>query len=264
MIAKIEKREAAEAAEEIVQAAAAASWSRAATSASRCRSRACRRSRSGCWRSPGATPGRHHGHPDARLDGPLDAPDPRRGDRRRERRLRRDRRADALRGDRDREIPDRGGADDGPDRRGVRAPSALRGMACTRAPATRSTTSPTPSPTPRSSAAYQLDLAVLVVPTRSGRTPRLVSAHRPRVPVLALSERIETVRRVNLLFGVQSAQHDEPPNLDELLASSAERARELGLRPLRRPDRHHGRPRRPGPRHEPARGPPGSVDAVPS
>ncbi len=79
------------------------------------------------------------------------------------------------------------------------------------------------------SAAYQLDLAVLVVPTRSGRTPRLVSAHRPRVPVLALSERIETVRRVNLLFGVQSAQHDEPPNLDELLASSAERARELGF-----------------------------------
>jgi len=78
------------------------------------------------------------------------------------------------------------------------------------------------------SAAYQLDLSVLVVPTRSGRTPRLVSAHRPRVPVLALSERVETVRRVNLLFGVQSAQHDEPPNLDELLASSAERARELG------------------------------------
>ena len=35
-------------------------------------------------------------------------------------------------------------------------------------------------------AAYQLDLAALVVPTRSGRTARLVSAHRPRVPVLAL------------------------------------------------------------------------------
>ena len=34
------------------------SWSRAGTSASRCRSRACRRSRSGCCRSPGATPGR--------------------------------------------------------------------------------------------------------------------------------------------------------------------------------------------------------------
>jgi pyruvate kinase len=77
-------------------------------------------------------------------------------------------------------------------------------------------------------AAYQLNLAVLVVPTRSGRTPRLVSAHRPRVPVLALSERLETVRRVNLLFGVRSAQHDEPATLDELLSSSAERARDLG------------------------------------
>jgi len=40
---------------------------------------------------------------------------------------------------------------------------------------------------------------------------------------------IETVRRVSLLFGVHSAQHDEPPNLDELLASSAVRARELGF-----------------------------------
>jgi pyruvate kinase len=79
------------------------------------------------------------------------------------------------------------------------------------------------------SAAYQLDLSVLVVPTRSGRTPRLVSAHRPRVPVLALSERLATVRRVNLLFGVQSALQDEPPNLDELLSSSALRARELGF-----------------------------------
>ena len=50
---------------------------------------------------------------------------------------------------------------------------------------------------------YTLGLAALVVPTRSGRTARLVSAHRPRVPVLAVSPRIETVRRLNLLFGVQ-------------------------------------------------------------
>jgi pyruvate kinase len=78
-------------------------------------------------------------------------------------------------------------------------------------------------------AAYQLNLAALVVPTRSGRTPRLVSAHRPRVPVLALSERLGTVRRVNLLFGVRSAHHQEPPSLDELLAASAAQARDLGF-----------------------------------
>jgi pyruvate kinase len=78
-------------------------------------------------------------------------------------------------------------------------------------------------------AAYQLDLAALVVPTRSGRTARLVSAHRPRVPVLALSERPGTVRRLNLLFGVTPAAHGDAPILDELLTGCAERARELGL-----------------------------------
>ena len=78
-------------------------------------------------------------------------------------------------------------------------------------------------------AAYQLDLAALVVPTRSGRTARLVSAHHPRVPVLALSERPGTVRRLQLLFGVTSTHYKEPGILDELLEGCAERARDLGL-----------------------------------
>jgi pyruvate kinase len=78
-------------------------------------------------------------------------------------------------------------------------------------------------------AAYQLGLAVLVVPTHSGRTARLVSAHRPNIPVLALSPRPETVRRLNLLFGVVSARNDEPESINELLESCADRARELGL-----------------------------------
>jgi pyruvate kinase len=42
---------------------------------------------------------------------------------------------------------------------------------------------------------YTLGLAALVVPTRSGRTARLVSAHRPQVPVLAVSPRIECAAR---------------------------------------------------------------------
>jgi pyruvate kinase len=78
-------------------------------------------------------------------------------------------------------------------------------------------------------ALYQLDLAALVVPTLSGRTARLVSAHRPRAPVLALSPRLETVRRLNLLFGVRSALNEEPETLDELLESCALRAKELGF-----------------------------------
>ena len=78
-------------------------------------------------------------------------------------------------------------------------------------------------------AAYQLDLSAIVVPTRSGRTARLVSAHRPRMPVLALSPRQETVNRLNLLFGARSAHNEEPDNLNELLAGCAEKARELGV-----------------------------------
>jgi pyruvate kinase len=78
-------------------------------------------------------------------------------------------------------------------------------------------------------AAYQLGLSALVVPTRSGRTARLVSANRPQVPVLALSPRPETVRRLCLLFGVQAEYNEEPETLDELLASCAERAARLGL-----------------------------------
>jgi pyruvate kinase len=78
-------------------------------------------------------------------------------------------------------------------------------------------------------AVYQLGLAALVVPTRSGRTARLVSAHRPRVPVLALSPRIETVRRLKLLFGVTSALNEEPDSINDLLEDCARRAGELGL-----------------------------------
>ena len=78
-------------------------------------------------------------------------------------------------------------------------------------------------------AVAELGLAALVVPTQSGRTARLVSAHRPRVPVLALSPRIETVRRLNLLWGVACELHEQPENLNDLLDSCAHRARELGF-----------------------------------
>jgi pyruvate kinase len=78
-------------------------------------------------------------------------------------------------------------------------------------------------------ATYRLDLAAIVVPTRSGRTARLVSAHRPRVPVLAVSARIETVRRMNLLFGVQAVSAPQWESLRRLLDDSAELVREAGL-----------------------------------
>ena len=76
---------------------------------------------------------------------------------------------------------------------------------------------------------YTLGLKALVVPTRSGRTARLVSAHRPRVPVLAVSPRIETVRRLNLLFGVQCVIADDWESLRLLLDDCAKLARDTGV-----------------------------------
>ena len=76
---------------------------------------------------------------------------------------------------------------------------------------------------------YRLGLAAIMVPTNSGRTARLVSALRPRVPVVAISPRPETVRRLNLLFGVSSVFHDDWQDLRELLDDSAAIAREVGV-----------------------------------
>jgi pyruvate kinase len=78
-------------------------------------------------------------------------------------------------------------------------------------------------------ATYRLELAAIVVPTASGRTARLVSSYRPRVPVLAVSARPETVRRVNLLFGVSAVLAEPWESLRRLLDDCALLAREQGL-----------------------------------
>lgn len=78
-------------------------------------------------------------------------------------------------------------------------------------------------------AVYRLGLKALVVPTTSGRTARLVSAHRPNVPVLAISPRIETVRRLSLLFGVTAVRSDYETEVRGLLDGCAALAGRLGI-----------------------------------
>jgi pyruvate kinase len=78
-------------------------------------------------------------------------------------------------------------------------------------------------------AVYRLGLKALVVPTMSGRTARLVSAHRPNIPVLALSPRVETVRRLNLLFGVTAVLSEHEPGIRGLLDDCATLAATHGV-----------------------------------
>ncbi len=78
-------------------------------------------------------------------------------------------------------------------------------------------------------AVYRLNLAAMVVPTTSGRTARLVSAHRPNVPVLAVSPRIETARRLNLLFGVRAIRSEHEADVRDLLDDCAALAARHGV-----------------------------------
>ncbi|WP_372791407.1 pyruvate kinase [Paraconexibacter sp.] len=84
-------------------------------------------------------------------------------------------------------------------------------------------------------AARDLALDALVVPTLSGRSVRLVSAHRPNVPIYALSPGKETVRRCGLMWGVQASSMRRHEVTEALIADAARRVVELGwLKPGQR------------------------------
>jgi pyruvate kinase len=77
-------------------------------------------------------------------------------------------------------------------------------------------------------AARELNLDALVIPTLSGRSARLVSAHRPNVPIYALSPGRETVRRCGLMWGVRAASMRRHEVTEALIADATRRVVELG------------------------------------
>ena len=78
-------------------------------------------------------------------------------------------------------------------------------------------------------AVYQLGLKALVCPTLTGTTARYLSSHRPQVPILALSQHIEIVRRCSIYWGVQARLQEEPHDTPTLLEVCAEQAKEHGM-----------------------------------
>ena len=77
-------------------------------------------------------------------------------------------------------------------------------------------------------AAHELGLVALICPTLSGRSARLLSAHRPVVPIYALSPGQETVHRCSLMWGVQAASLPRYETTEDLIQAAAARVVELG------------------------------------
>jgi pyruvate kinase len=77
-------------------------------------------------------------------------------------------------------------------------------------------------------AARELALDALVVPTATGRSARLVSAHRPNVPIYALSPSLEVVQRCNLMWGVRASLMAQHEVTEELILEAAATVVRLG------------------------------------
>ena len=78
-------------------------------------------------------------------------------------------------------------------------------------------------------AVSRLNLKALVAPTMTGRTARLLSSYRPRVPILALSPNPKVVRECALLWGVTAELAEEPHEPLELIDLCAQEAKRKGL-----------------------------------
>jgi pyruvate kinase len=78
-------------------------------------------------------------------------------------------------------------------------------------------------------AVYQLGLKCIAAPTNTGATVMLISAYRPKAPVLALSPRHEVVRRCCLLWGVHPQLHEEPLDTFDLIEACADAACRAGM-----------------------------------
>jgi pyruvate kinase len=77
--------------------------------------------------------------------------------------------------------------------------------------------------------AEEVMAAAIVTPTESGSTARWVSKLRPRQPILALSQRLSTVKRLSLCWGVHPFLIPEWKDTDEMIERSKRMPKELGM-----------------------------------
>jgi pyruvate kinase len=77
--------------------------------------------------------------------------------------------------------------------------------------------------------AEEVMAAAIVTPTESGSTAQWVSKLRPRQPILALSQHLSTVKKLNLCWGVHPFLIPEWKDTDEMIERSKKMPKELGI-----------------------------------
>ncbi len=77
--------------------------------------------------------------------------------------------------------------------------------------------------------AIEVGAKLIITPTGSGATARLIASRRPVEPVLAISPRAETVRMLAMTRGVRAVKVDDCGNTDELFALCRELAFKSGM-----------------------------------
>ena len=76
--------------------------------------------------------------------------------------------------------------------------------------------------------AQDLEATAIITPTSSGRTARLVSMFRPRVPIVAVTPSPMVQRRLSLLWGVYPLMAQRSESTDRLIDQAIQAAREHG------------------------------------
>jgi pyruvate kinase len=78
-------------------------------------------------------------------------------------------------------------------------------------------------------AAHDLDAAAIVTPTSSGYTARIMSHHRPRSPIIAVTPDKSVQRQLVMCWGVTPLFAPRTEDTDEMLAHALDAARDRGL-----------------------------------
>jgi len=78
-------------------------------------------------------------------------------------------------------------------------------------------------------AASQLEAAAIITSTQSGWTARMVAKYRPKAPIIAVTTKEVTARRLNLLWGVYPVLGETISTTDEMTEEAVKRSLQAGL-----------------------------------